>query len=982
MKKLLTLLALWLCLANLKAQTTVTIADTAFAHWLRVNIPAAMSGDQMDTTHIAVTSMKYMDVQNFDIVNLDGVQYFDSLTTLDCSNNNFDSVILRVTTIPALPPRLTTFICTHNALTNLPVLPNGLTALNCTFNPLTHLPALPVTLKSIECLNDSLTGIPTLPDSLITFDCSNNFIDSLPALPLKLVTLTCKGNLLTALPALPDSLSTLACDFNQLQSLPALPDSLNNLNCTSNHLTALPALPNALVNMDCSANQITVLPALPPNLPSLLCSSNQLTTLPTLPNSITFIDCSQNNINVLPTLPNALHKLNCFHNALPVLPALPTTLEILYCNHNQLTVLPALPASLLEIDCSENLLPLLPALPNALSKLMCFTNALPALPALPSSLNVLSCSSNQLTTLPPLPASLGLLGCSYNQLDSLPALPNSLGYLACDNNSLTVLPALPNSLIVLYCYRNQLTALPVLPASLGTLECSYNNIHCFDPFPNIYDVFNISNNPFSCIPNYIPSMDAATLNIPLCQAGNPFGCPTTYGIVGFAYRDNNTTCLKDSADTGLRNVPMKIYDSSSNLKSTTFTALNGVYQFLDSAAVYTVKVDTVGKPFEASCIYPGLDSTVNVAILDTNVNFGLRCKAGFDVGVQCVTHGGIVFPGQVHTLLVNAGDLSRWYNLSCASGISGTVKIEVHGPVAYMGPAAGALTPNVSGNVFTYSISDFGTIQNSTSFNILLQPFATAQDGDPVCITVKVTPLAGDNNPSNNLYTTCYRVVNSHDPNIKETYPEEVEPNYNDWLSYTIHFQNTGSAPAFNIRLADTLDQDLDLSTFQVTGYSHENTATLKGRVLTVQYANIMLPDSMSDPEGSIGFIQYRLKPKSTWTDSRKIKNTAYIYFDFNAPIVTNSTYNEIMKVTSLTEKNESVTALYPNPSNGSFTIELSSKEKQTLQLFDIMGNMALSQIIDNGKATIDAGHLAAGVYTISIKGGNAVITKKLLIVK
>lgn len=982
MKKLLTLFALWFCLANLKAQNTVTITDTAFVHWLQVKIPSAMNGDQLDTTNSDVTSMKAMIIQNRDIVSLNGVQYFDSLLILDCSNTVYDTLLIRVSSIPALPPMLHTLICNNNALTGIPALPNGLTELKCNLNPISHLPALPMTLKTIECLNDNLTGIPALPDSLRTFDCSNNRIDSLPALPTKLTILNCTGNQLTGLPALPDSLRSLNCNFNRLQSLPLLPDSLNTLNCTNNNLTGLPALPDALTNMDCSYNQITVLPALPPNLPSLLCNNNQLSTLPALPNSITFIDCSSNQITVLPTLPNALHKLNCCVNALPALPALPATLVILYCCNNQLPILPALPASLFDLDCSSNLLPVLPALPNALSKLNCSNNQLPALPALPSGLNQLYCKLNQITHLPALPNSLSILDCSFNQLGSLPTLPASLSVLECDDNSITALPSLPASLAVLYCNNNQLTALPALPAGLATLNCSNNHIHCFDPFGSISVFLDISNNPFTCIPNYIPVMDAATLNIPLCQAGNPFGCPSTYGIVGFTYKDNNTNCLKDSGDTGMRNIPMKIFDASSALKRTTYTALNGVYQFMDSAGVYTVMVDTVDKPFEASCANPGLDSTVTVAVLDTNVNFALTCKPGFDVGVQSVLTCGVVFPGQMHTLRVNAGDISRWYNLYCSSGISGTVKIDVRGPVSYMGPAPGALTPVASGNTLVYSISDFATVNNARDFNILLEPYATAQAGDLICVSVKVTPLNGDNNPSNNTYTGCYHVVNSHDPNIKETYPEEVTPNYTDWLTYTIHFQNTGNAPAFNIRLADTLDQDLDLSTFQVMDYSHENTTTLNERILSVRFANIQLPDSASDPEGSIGFIQYRLKPKSTWTDTRKIKNTAYIYFDFNAPIVTNSTYNKIMKVTSLADNNESVTALYPNPSNGIFTIELTTKEKQTLQLFDITGNIVLSETIENGKAGIDASHLAAGIYNISIKGNNGSVNKKLVIVK
>lgn len=962
MKKLLTLLALWLCLANLKAQTTVTIADTAFAHWLQINVPAAMSGNQMDTTHSAVTSLKQMNVQNFDIVNLDGIQYFDSLLALDCSNNNFDTLILRVNNIPALPSMLTTFICNNNALTSLPLLPAGLRVLQCNYNPLGQLPALPVTLRNIECIYDSLTTIPTLPDSLRTLACGDNHIDSLPALPAKLFALNCAGNLLTALPSLPDSLKSLNCNFNQLQSLPLLPDSLHDLSCTNNSLTGLPVLPNGLTSMDCSYNQITTLPVLPPNLPSLLCNNNNLTTLPALPNSITFIDCSHNQITVLPALPNALYKLNCCTNALPVLPALPNTLAILYCCENQLPVLPALPSSLTDLNCDNN--------------------QLPALPALPSSLIQLSCKINQITHLPALPNALSSLKCSINLLSSLPALPGSLHNLECGDNSIAVLPSLPASLAVLYCNNNQLQALPVLPAYLAILDCRSNFIHCFDPFGQISMITRISDNPFTCIPNYIASMDSVTLSVPLCRAGNPFGCPSTYGIVGFTYKDNNASCLKDSGDAGLKNVRMKIYDSSSTLKQTIHTAMNGVYQFLDSAGVYSVAVDTADTPFDASCMYPGLDSTVTVAVLDTNVNFALACKPGFDVGIRSISHCGIVFPGQTHILRVNAGDMSRWYNLYCAAGISGMVKIEIHGPVSYVGPAAGALTPVVSGNILTYHISDFATVHNTTDFNVLLQPFATAQEGDPVCISVRVTPLNGDNNPGNNNYTMCYPVVNSHDPNIKETYPEEVEPNYSDWLTYTIHFQNTGNAPAFNIRLADTLDQDLDLSTFQVTDYSHDNIAVLDGRILSVQFANIMLPDSASNPTGSIGFIQYRLKPKSTWTDSRKIKNTAYIYFDFNPAIVTNSTYNKIMKVTGLSNKEENIAALYPNPSNGSFTIELNTKEKQSIQLFDMTGNMVLSQTIENGKANIDASHLAAGIYNISIKGTGSVANKKMVIVK
>ena len=963
MKKLLSLLAFMLCLTNINAQNYVTINDTSFASWLQVNIPNAMMGNQMDTTHIDITSRRQVIIQNTHMVNFDGIQYFDSLKTLDCSINYYDTITDRLQFIPALPSMLDTFICYGNKIDSLPPLPNGLTYFACNQNSLDSLPILPNTIKLLSCWGNQLTGLPTLPDSLITFNCCNNQLDSLPTLPLGLTSFTCSNNVLTSLPLLPDSIVTM--------------------NCSNNLLISLPNLPNALVHLDCSVNQLVTLPALPNPLVTLLCNDNTLSSLPALTSSIATIDCSQNALTGLPALPNSLGLLICASNSMTVLPTLPNALYKLVCSSNPLSSgLPVLPNSLSILICANDALPVLPTLPNALQLLDCQSNALQAIPTLPNSLNTLICSSNPLSNLPAL-ASLNALECVADQLTSLPTLPNTLSSLICSSNSLDSLPSLPSSLNQLVCSNNQITGLPTLPSNLFTLDCSSNQIHCFEAFIHNYSVLNISNNPFTCLPNYIPVMDSVTLLHPLCAAGNPFNCPTSYGIVGFTYKDNNGTCLKDSGDTSLKNIPMKIYDSSSNLIGTTYTAVNGVYQFLDSANTYNIVVDTVGKPYVASCAYPGLDSTVTVAVLDTNINFALKCGGGFDIGIQSISTCGIVFPGQTHRLRLNAGDMSHWYNLNCGSGVSGTVSFIVSGPVTYMGPVAGALIPNVTGNVYTYNIADFGTVNNINDFQIQLQPFPTAQAGDVICVNSKVTPISGDIQPANNSYTACYSVVNSYDPNIKEVYPIDVMPGFNDWLTYTIHFQNTGNAPAFNIMLADTLDTELDLTTFQVTDYSHANSTSLVGRKLSVYFANIQLPDSSSNPEGSIGFVQYRLKPKATWARPYKIKNTAYIYFDFNDPIVTNTTYNSILDIsTGIEEQKESHVAVYPNPTNGLFTILLESKEKQLVQLYDMAGNVVLSKTIENGNATIDASHLAAGIYNISIKGNTSVMNKKLVIVK
>jgi hypothetical protein len=72
---------------------------------------------------------------------------------------------------------------------------------------------------------------------------------------------------------------------------------------------------------------------------------------------------------------------------------------------------------------------------------------------------------------------------------------------------------------------------------------------------------------------------------------------------------------------------------------------------------------------------------------------------------------------------------------------------------------------------------------------------------------------------------------------------------------------------------------------------------------------------------------------------------------------------------------------VYPNPNNGSFIIEPNNNAKQTIQVYDISGKMVLNQII-TGKTNIDARNLNEGIYTISILSKDAVLTKRLVIVK
>lgn len=684
--------------------------------------------------------------------------------------------------------------------------------------------------------------------------------------------------------------------------------SVETLYCYNNHLTTLPDLPAGLTYLACHDNQLTSLPSLPNGIKTFGCGGNQLVTLPSLPDSLTWFSCKDNNLISLPALPAGLDLLYCYQNQLTSLPALPDSLTSLYCYQNQITSLPALPSKLKWLDLGHNQVSVLPDLPSTLYHLQCQTNLLTALPDLPEGLNSLSCCCQQIADLPTLPSSLTFLFCSGNPLGDLPALPDSLTYLACSNTQLTVLPPLPSTIMTLMCGWNQLTEIPPLPSVMDLLNIENNpGITCLPPLEKITGnvwgwTSSIGNTGITCLPNIIqhpnsiPSIDT----LPVCGIFNPNSCPVSWNVSGKLFRDDDSDCQNDFTEPRLQNIKM-LLKQSGNLLQQVYTNIDGRYSFDTNLGTFTTHVDTVGIPFVICPVNNSHTSILTTAdSLDYTSDFALQCKPGYNLAVQSIVHDyGVFFPAQYAHVRIDAGDLAHYYGVSCnTQGVGGTVTATVNGPVTIASTNGGSL----SGNTITWTVSDFSTLDFFNDFGISFYTDtfpATTQ----LCISVTINPSSGtDYNPANNTRTQCFAVTNSFDPNFKEVYPTNTEQP-GAWHTYTIHFQNTGTAPAINIQLKDTLDANLDWSSFQLLAYSHDNfTQVLPNGIVHFSFPNIYLPDSTSDEEGSHGWIQYRIKTKSTITPGTVIHNTASIYFDFNAPVVTNDAGVQFCQPTTVSQ--------------------------------------------------------------------------------
>jgi uncharacterized protein (TIGR02145 family)/uncharacterized repeat protein (TIGR01451 family) len=153
-----------------------------------------------------------------------------------------------------------------------------------------------------------------------------------------------------------------------------------------------------------------------------------------------------------------------------------------------------------------------------------------------------------------------------------------------------------------------------------------------------------------------------------------------------------------------------------------------------------------------------------------------------------------------------------------------------------------------------------------------------------------------DSAPDKDIF--CGIVTGAYDPNDKQGYPigigisNEIQPNQQ--LQYVIRFQNTGNDTAFNVIIRDTISENLDINTINSGVSSHNYLFNINGRIAEWYFPQIMLPDSNVNEPASNGFITFTINQIPNLPGASQITNRAAIYFDFNEPIITNTTLHTI----------------------------------------------------------------------------------------
>jgi gliding motility-associated-like protein len=388
-----------------------------------------------------------------------------------------------------------------------------------------------------------------------------------------------------------------------------------------------------------------------------------------------------------------------------------------------------------------------------------------------------------------------------------------------------------------------------------------------------------------------PTVPEETYVIPyqICAASNPSDCYVNYAyvvvlknrIIGkIKYDATANGC--DASDAYLNNITVKNINGPNTFVSTSRSYAAGEYYLIGDVGTNTFSVTGLPSYFTVTPTTQVFNfSTPNTTVAP---DFCVAANSNVDdLEIVLIPLFNVV-PGI-------PAYYNIWYKNNGSTTLSGQINFQFDN--TKMSFLSSSPSPNtISSNSLVYNYTNIAPFESrlisNVKFQVAIPP--TVDSGQIIPFSGTITPVAADFTPTDNTCMVNQTVVNSQDPNdiiVHEGASLTLARAQQEYLHYTIRFQNIGTSEAINIKVLNDLDPKLDWSTFKLISTSHNCRVKNTNNQNEFLFENIYLPGTGNEPL-SHGYITYKIKPIATIAVGNVIPNNANIYFDFNAPIATN----------------------------------------------------------------------------------------------
>ena len=319
---------------------------------------------------------------------------------------------------------------------------------------------------------------------------------------------------------------------------------------------------------------------------------------------------------------------------------------------------------------------------------------------------------------------------------------------------------------------------------------------------------------------------------------------------------------------------------------------------------------------------------------------------------------------------------------------SGPITLTMAVPAVLLYQEAIPAPSTLDGTTLTWELPALGAFQQHSLQLHYHVPVNTDLIGMVTSTTATVSNTLTEETLANNSATHLRTITAAYDPNDKIATTSSGASgssfylDLDEWIDYTIRFQNTGNDTAFTVVITDTLPSALDPTTIQMGAASHPFTWELKGPgILEFTFNNILLPDSFVNEPASHGFVGFRIRPHLPVLLGEEIINIANIYFDFNPPVITEPSVLVAEFWTGVENHTPERTGLLPNPATDRIRLAdaLSATSARSWSIIAMDGRVVRSEHGPFPSDGISIASLRTGTYALRLQLDHGILTERFI---